>query len=433
MLKYLTEHNFDHSISPKILSRPSNKDFSNIVLFLFKQYDPNFTLTGKFEDEVVAMFKQLGYPCNISKANITAAGTPHAWPPLLAALVWLVELLQYDDAVGNANTGIFSNNNTLNTAMSQIDNPSADDKSLIQSAFYSYLSQAYGLFMIGEDDRYAELERKFINQFESKTLLLNDQIIAIEQRNIMLNNEIEMCEKRRSLLPELEQKKKEYLLQLSHYQSLVDQAEKNKNNIYNKMTTRQYEYDKLISSITEINNEIQTLQNKISVQELSPEDVKRMNLQKEQLESSMLQASEYKYVQQEKVREYENNLRLAVEKLNDTARSYNMIAEDLKLIPITARNSKNRQFEIIVDIKTKKRENLLQTDIRSDILPLLLSFRKEITEVTSQLKCDLLLEKESYKEIQLKESDLMKEQQQIEVKLKKMEDLYKQEKELLEG
>lgn len=159
LLKYLAEHNFDHAISPKILSRPSNKDFSNIVLFLFKQYDANFTLTGKFEDEVVSMFKQIGYPCSISKANISAAGTPHAWPSLLAALVWLVELLQYDDAICNANTGVFSNNNTVNATMSLLDSLSsssssttdtADDKSLIQTAFYSYLSQAYSLFMLGK-------------------------------------------------------------------------------------------------------------------------------------------------------------------------------------------------------------------------------------------------------------------------------------------
>lgn len=79
LINYLVTHSFDHSISPKILTRPSVKDFNNIVLFLFKQIDPNFTCTGKFEDEVISMFKQLKYPYSISKTNLVAAGSPTAW------------------------------------------------------------------------------------------------------------------------------------------------------------------------------------------------------------------------------------------------------------------------------------------------------------------------------------------------------------------
>ena len=34
------------------------------------------------------------YPFNISKSHLQAVGSPHAWPSLLAGLVWIVELLQ---------------------------------------------------------------------------------------------------------------------------------------------------------------------------------------------------------------------------------------------------------------------------------------------------------------------------------------------------
>jgi len=70
LVEYLTTHNYDHPINPKTLMKPTNKDYYNIVLFLFHQIDPNYTCVGKLEDEIVGMFKFLGYPFPIVKSNM---------------------------------------------------------------------------------------------------------------------------------------------------------------------------------------------------------------------------------------------------------------------------------------------------------------------------------------------------------------------------
>ncbi len=62
--------------------------------------DPNSKNPGnqcKIEDEVPALFKRLRYPYTISKSALFAVGSPHTWPGLLAALVWLTELLYYEE------------------------------------------------------------------------------------------------------------------------------------------------------------------------------------------------------------------------------------------------------------------------------------------------------------------------------------------------
>ena len=99
LVSYLVDHNYDQAISPKIMKQPSSKDYHSIIFFLFRQIDPNYECIGtKLEpDEILAFYRQLGYQHPPSKANIAAAGTPHAWPSLLAGLVWLVELLTYDE------------------------------------------------------------------------------------------------------------------------------------------------------------------------------------------------------------------------------------------------------------------------------------------------------------------------------------------------
>ena len=58
LLNFLITHNYDSTISPKILARPSSKDFNNIVTFLLRMVDKNFNDgTLKFEDEVSLAFK----------------------------------------------------------------------------------------------------------------------------------------------------------------------------------------------------------------------------------------------------------------------------------------------------------------------------------------------------------------------------------------
>ena len=72
--------------------------------FLLRQVDPHIKVFGKIEDEVPTLFKQLKYPFQISKSALFAVGSPHTWPSLLAALGWLVELLNYSEKAEQVNS-----------------------------------------------------------------------------------------------------------------------------------------------------------------------------------------------------------------------------------------------------------------------------------------------------------------------------------------
>ena len=43
---YLSSHGYDQPINAKTLSRPSGRDFNNIMGFLFRQIDPNYKVTA---------------------------------------------------------------------------------------------------------------------------------------------------------------------------------------------------------------------------------------------------------------------------------------------------------------------------------------------------------------------------------------------------
>lgn len=421
LIDYLTHHEFDHAISPKILTRPAVKDFHNIVMFLFRQIDPNYTSTGKFEDEVVTMFKHLGYPYQISKANLAAVGSPHAWPSLLASIMWLIELLSYDE-------------NVLAGELAEDEDPDSieGDISLSEKAFQSYLGTAYGLFMTGEDDRFAECEEGFIGAYEAVNTLIKDQTAELDVRSKCLSDEIISVEKRREYLPELQAKEKDYVKDLGKFQQLVEQLENHKEQLDTKVALKEQELQKLLSSIKSVSHEIDALRERVDSQELSPEDVKRMMAERDQLQQAQGQASENRQVLQRRVWESEMALRDRVQALEDSSRAYNGVAEDLKLVPSTARNARGRNLALEVDVRARKRDGLLRTDVRKDILPALQELRSEYMERTMSLRKDCITEKDAVEDSNIASNELQESRQMFESKLRRAEDAYKRERVVLD-
>lgn len=421
LIDYLTQHEFNHAISPKILTRPAVKDFHNIVMFLFVQIDPNYKSAGKFEDEVVTMFKYLGYPYQISKSNLAAVGSPHAWPSLLASIMWLIELLSYDE-------------NVLAGELAEEEDPDSLEGDVSQSgkAFQTYLGTAYGLFMTGEDDRFAECEEGFIGAYEAMNTLIKDQTAELDVRSKCLSDEIISVEKRREYLPELQAKEKDYVKDLGKFQQLVEQLENHKEQLDSKVALKEQELQKLMSSIKSVNHEIDALRERVDSQELSPEDVKRMMAERDQLQQAQGQASENRQVLQRRVWESEMALRDRVQALEDSSRAYNGVAEDLKLVPSTARNARGRDLALEVDVRARKRDGLLKTDVRKDILPSLNEMRSDYMERTRSLRKDCIAEKDAVEDSNIASNELQESRQMFESKLRRAEDAYKRERAVLD-
>jgi len=283
LIAYLSEHGYDHPISLKILTRPAVKDFSNIINFLFRQIDANFASTGKFEDDVVTWFKMLGYPFQISKSHISAVGSPHAWPSLLASIMWLIELLSYDEA---AAIGGY-----IDSPVPLDDEADQDDPAIMMKGFYRYISQAYKLFLAGEDSQCAVLESQYVSSFKNTNLIINDQISYLENSILSLENQVNEFEKRRAYLPELEAKKSDYIKDIEKFEQLIDQLIKHKDQLSQKTEGRKQALNELNEAIGILQQDNANLKNRISNQEISADDVRNMISERERLEEAQQLAS----------------------------------------------------------------------------------------------------------------------------------------------
>eukprot|EP01034_Spumella_vulgaris_P026109 gene26109-32640_t len=363
--------------------------------------------------------RYLGYPFSISKQNIAAVGAPHAWPSMLACIMWLVELVQYNDAAAE---------NEDDTA----DEIDLNDPTSSTAGFYRYLERAYAAFLAGKDDIYAQLEEQFCSSFENSNVLVRDEVENVVKKNAALALEIEEVKARSAYLPDLEVKRREMKATFSKTQSVMEEMQRSHEKLKAKVAARKIELEKLHESNREINALNSELRTKINNQELSPTDVQNMLNEKTRLEDAHSQASDTRQTLQKRIWELEMALRDKVAGLEESVRAYHSVAEDLKLVPQSARNARGENLSIDVDVRAKKRELFLKTEVRVAILPVLQDLRTELNQTTLKLRSDLLAEQDAADEVQLKTDELLDTIEACKVKINRTEAVHKREKDALE-
>lgn len=189
LLSFLQELGYEYPVSTKSLSRPSAKDFTNMTTFLLRQVDKDFQRGGmKFEDEVALNFKCMGYPYPISKTALVAAGTPHTWPSLLAALNWLIHQIQCKSA----------DQCELESDATKDFSSIADLETQTDKAFFLYMGQAYSAFMQGDASSLENLETAFMQRFERDDAFLAQAVERVTDLNASIvermNDVAQQCE-----------------------------------------------------------------------------------------------------------------------------------------------------------------------------------------------------------------------------------------------
>lgn len=185
LITYLATHGYDRPLSPKLLS--SNKEFGAVVAFLARLVDPGAPpLAGRVEDEVPALFKRLRYPFSIPKSALQAVGSPHTWPALVAALVWLVELLQYEQYAAGAGTATAFDAAGVEAAGAAAPSPAL----LGERAFFEFCSSSYSAYITGDDAAVATLDERLEAQYAAHDAALAAAVERMGAENCALEERL---------------------------------------------------------------------------------------------------------------------------------------------------------------------------------------------------------------------------------------------------
>ncbi|KAL0979827.1 hypothetical protein UPYG_G00190310 [Umbra pygmaea] len=339
LCEFLSEKGFT-VLTPKSLQSPSTKEFLKIFEFIYCLLDPTFQMpTSKVEEEVPRLLKDLGYPFALSKSSMYSVGAPHTWPQVLAALVWLIDVVKvycckceedllyadfFSDGKSEVEEGVEFN-----------------------KLFLDYTADTYNKFMQGADT----FDEENVNYLHNLKKLYNvDEVhlASMEEKYRILSEEVERLQKE-STADRLMLKKNEKLklqTDLEKLQSYLSNLESFKANLENKASGLSEEIEASGLQLETLKQEQSRLQQILSTQKFTPADIERINWEKRELQQTISSLSR----SLEQAEQVMWNEEITLAKVKETAEvklaEYHKLARKLKLIPASAQNACGHDFEI---------------------------------------------------------------------------------------
>jgi kinetochore protein NDC80 len=356
-------------VSQKTLHSPNTQFFVDICQFLVQQLDPNFVFLD-WRIEIPEIFQFLGYPFRIRNQALQNVGSPHAWPTLLAALVWLVELICYRETeasqMENEDQGILS-----------------DANSNTDKIFFEYLEHAYRRFMNGADA--AEIENALTQMCNEKAEIVQNEISQLSRQNENLSVSIESHVEAKKELEELQIKREEWSLDESKLESAVLKLNTHLKDLQNQIDASSSRNSIIVEECEQLSKQRHVLFNQVSSQTFSAEDFARTKRDLEHLMDNLKKLNDQESELKNNVWNYEMKIAKLVDLIERLVHEFNEKAVDLQIIPLGAKNSMGKDLQLSFS-NASGPKSCLNLDLKRDIKSTLISLSSQFDE-----QCKLLL------------------------------------------
>ncbi|KIK03839.1 hypothetical protein K443DRAFT_676493 [Laccaria amethystina LaAM-08-1] len=280
ILSYLQSSGFD--ISMATLANIQGKDYRAIFDFLILNLDPFHPLNqnARFEDEFVPALKAVRYPFahQIDNKWLAAPASMHSWPSLLGVLHWLVELNKMKTdylCSGHPSLQIVSD------IPDEFDDP-LDHKALA----FNYYEEAYTVWLDLIDD-FVEpnqnLEERYAKKNEQVQMELEEQSNRLDQAKSVLSK------LKSSSAPITKLQNENMLLKADSekFQKILQQYEGRKKKLIDTIAYEKAELQREGARLEQLTAEQERLSGIVKAQNLTPEEVIRMNTDHEILSRTL--------------------------------------------------------------------------------------------------------------------------------------------------
>ncbi|KAI9503942.1 HEC/Ndc80p family-domain-containing protein [Coemansia spiralis] len=362
IMNYLSTHAYPGMLTPRTLAMPTAKDFQAIFRFLYAQLDPRYAYLKKFEDDALTILRGIYYPYvgNISKSHIHSAGSMTTWPGLLAMLLWLVELIECVTQ--------------MNPQGIDINDPEFKDSAqFVDRVFFDYLSRAYPVWLDSGDEP-PELEAALAKQFEQKNAHLIQETADVERRLADAKTELEALLSNESPLVQLERERVELVADKKKFNSYIQKLESQHQRMADHAANQRQQQDAAQVEQMSLEKEKAEVQEIVDAQQISTEDVDRMNSEHNQLVETLNSVQEKVKEAVKEVWDREMKLQRVLDDVETLAQDYTSKAHKLGLIgtkknPMNAASLFGVDIELVVDTRTDDRHKITSVDLRRDVRP----------------------------------------------------------------
>ncbi|NXQ74837.1 NDC80 protein, partial [Quiscalus mexicanus] len=418
LCEFLVENAYAHNVSMKSLQSPSVKDFLKIFTFIYKFLCPSYELPdSKFEEEIPKVFKDLGYPFALSKSSMYTVGAPHTWPQIVAALVWLIDCVKLYNAI-RENAPSFDDRQSWGGE--------TDDGIVHNKLFMDYCVKCYDLFMKGRDT-FEELDAEVQSKLKDLFNIDPFQMESLAAENKRLQEEIARLEKEKESEPDrrvtLRNVKSSLQADVQKYQAYLANLESHISILDQKLESVNDEVETAEMEVEAMKQENARLRHILDNQKYSAADIERINHERNELQQAINKLT--KELEAEEHQLWNEELKYARNKeaIEMQLAEYHKLARKLKLIPVSAENSKGHDFEI--QFNPESGPNCLvkyRTQIKAPLMEIINETEEEISRAT-QRKITL---EDTLEQVNVMLEDKKRSVKMLTEEAEKLDDLYQQ-------
>ncbi|KAJ2866902.1 kinetochore-associated Ndc80 complex subunit ndc80, partial [Coemansia asiatica] len=320
IVSYLSSHGYPGLLTPKTLATPTVKDFQTIFRFLYAQLDPRYVYQKKFEEDALNILRGIRYPYvnNISRSHIYSAGSMSTWPGLLAMLLWLVELIECVTQ--------------MNPQEIDVNDPGFKDSAqFVDRVFFDYLSKAYPVWLDSGEEP-VELEQALARQFEQKNAHLIQETAEIERQLANAKTELDALQSNESPLVQLERERVELISDKEKFESYIQRLEIKHQRMADFVANQRQQQDTAQVEQMALEKEKAEIQKVVDAQQISTEDVDRMNSERNQLLETLKNVQEKVQEATKTVWEKEIKLQRVLDDVETLVQDYSSKAHKLGLV-----------------------------------------------------------------------------------------------------
>lgn len=375
IIAYLQDSGYPQHVVQKTLTTPTQKEFVSIFQYLYHKFDPNFQFVKKIDEDVLYCLKALKYPFadTISRSQLTAVGSPHSWPNMLAVLTWMVETLEIMDRLFKGEIPVDD---------SEAENP---DKLY----FDHFLTKAYQVFLAGADD-YSEMERELENESDRQNESTLAEIERLEDDNQRLDKELHDLDASQPPLQALNQEREILVSDKTKFKDYIARLDQKRARVADSNVKLAQMLEEAEAAFEGMGREKAQLQEQVDAQDISATDVEKMNSEHEALIKNLELATTQLHEASSQVFERERTAQDKLDSLDKAIQTFNTIAYKIGIIPRSAPRARDVAFELEFTSPLESGQTwlgcrphkLISVDLRGSVKPALSQLRQDLgTEV----------------------------------------------------
>ncbi|KAH9053845.1 HEC/Ndc80p family-domain-containing protein [Lactarius vividus] len=357
----------EYDISIQTLTNMTGKDYRNVFQFLLSMLDPGYSFDPqvRFEEEFVSALKCVQYPFvgQVDPKWLAAPASMHSWPSLLGVLHWLVCMckgrLAYMD----------SGHPTLQ--YSEIIPEKFDHPDHHSALAFDYFTEAYEIFCTGSDvfvDQQLKLEERYAKKDEQTEVELEElkvELAKVKAKYDKLQSSPAPIDK---LLSDNQCMKRDF----EKFQECIHNWEGRKKTLISHIANLKIDITQQSSNLEQLEAEQERLSEIVKEQNISPDEVVRMNTEHEQLAQGIDELKAKIAETQKDVHSLEVAVANHGAAAEEAVDAYTTLLSDLGLFPPLPRPFQDIDLRMVLNTATSQPENLLKgLDIRHVIRPTL--------------------------------------------------------------